>query len=63
VLEETLAELDDPERALIEGKYLRGATVIELAGQTGLTEKAVESRLLRLRRQLAEAVLKKLRTP
>jgi DNA-directed RNA polymerase specialized sigma24 family protein len=33
----------------------------ELAEQTGLTERAVESRLLRLRRQLREQVLRKLR--
>lgn len=62
-LDEALAELAADERALIEGKYLRGLTVAELAASTALTEKAVESRLHRLRQQLAGAILEKLRTP
>lgn len=61
LLDESLAELAPADRQLIEGKYLRGATVQELATQTDLTEKAVESRLLRLRRQLGESLLQKLR--
>jgi RNA polymerase sigma factor (sigma-70 family) len=60
ILDETLAEIDADDRALIEGKYLRGATVLELAQQTGLSEKAIESRLLRLRRQLTERLRQKL---
>ena len=60
-LTETLAALPSSDRELIEGKYLRGETVAELSAQTGLTEKAVESRLGRLRRQLAENVREKLR--
>ena len=63
LLDESLAELPAPDRQLLEGKYLRGATVQELAAETGLTEKAVESRLLRLRRQLGETLLQKLRAP
>jgi len=35
----------------------------ELAARSGLTEKAVESRLLRLRRALREGILRKLRRP
>jgi RNA polymerase sigma factor (sigma-70 family) len=62
ILHEALTEIDGADRALIEGKYLRGATVLELAQETGLTEKAVESRLLRLRRHLAERLREKLRT-
>jgi RNA polymerase sigma-70 factor, ECF subfamily len=62
-LEESIGELGSDDRLLIEGKYLDGQTVRELAAQAGLTEKAVESRLLRLRRQLREGVLKKLKTP
>jgi RNA polymerase sigma-70 factor (ECF subfamily) len=62
-LEEALEELNPDERSIIEGKYLQGFTVRELASDTGLTEKAVESRLLRLRRQIREAILKKLRAP
>jgi len=53
-LEEGLEELEATDRRLIEGKYLDGATVKELGAQTGLSDKAVESRLVRLRRQLRE---------
>lgn len=49
-----LGELPKADRALIIGKYLNGSSVLELAEKTGLTEKAVESRLLRARRELAE---------
>lgn len=59
-LEESLAELDPEDRRLIEGKYLDGSTVKELSAHSGLTDKAVESRLLRLRRQLRERLIKKL---
>jgi RNA polymerase sigma factor (sigma-70 family) len=61
LLEESLQELNPEERSIIEGKYLQGFTVRELAAVVGLTEKAVESRLLRLRRQVRKAILKKLR--
>jgi RNA polymerase sigma-70 factor, ECF subfamily len=57
----SLIELPPEERALIEGKYLRRASVRELASENGLTEKAVESRLLRARRLLREKILTKLR--
>lgn len=63
LLEEALEELNPEERSIIEGKYLQGFTVRELASDTGLTEKAVESRLLRLRKQVRETILRKLRTP
>jgi len=63
VLEESLNELDPDDRRLIEGKYLEATSVKELSALTGLTEKAVESRLLRLRRHLRERVINKLRSP
>ena len=63
LLEESLAELQSQDREILEGKYLQGSTVKELAADTGLTEKAVESRLLRLRNHIRESILKKLRTP
>jgi RNA polymerase sigma-70 factor, ECF subfamily len=59
-LEESVGELELNDRQLVEGKYLDGQTVKELAAQTGLTEKAVESKLSRLRRRLREGILKKL---
>lgn len=61
-LRECLEELEPLDRRLIEGKYLDGLTVKELAVEAGLTEKAVESRLLRLRKHLREHTLEKLRT-
>jgi RNA polymerase sigma factor (sigma-70 family) len=60
-LEECLDELNPADRELIEAKYLQGETVRELSGHAGLTEKAVESRLLRLRQRLRESLLKNLR--
>ena len=62
ILEETVAELEPEERRLIEGKYLEGESVRQLSEQEGLTEKAVESRLLRLRRELRERILRKLKS-
>jgi RNA polymerase sigma-70 factor, ECF subfamily len=62
-LEESVGELEPADRVLIEGKYLDGQTVRELSAQSGLSEKAVESRLLRLRRHLRECILSKLKTP
>lgn len=62
-IEEALAELEPADRRLIEGKYLRGATVCELAAESGATEKAVESRLGRLRRLLGDTLRQKLRAP
>jgi RNA polymerase sigma-70 factor (ECF subfamily) len=59
-LEQSLATLVPMDRRLVEGKYLEGATVRDLASESGLTEKAVESRLLRLRRRLREQILKHL---
>jgi RNA polymerase sigma-70 factor (ECF subfamily) len=57
---ESLEELNAQDRILIEGKYLQEASVRELSAKTGLTDKAVESRLLRLRRRLRERMLQKL---
>jgi RNA polymerase sigma-70 factor (ECF subfamily) len=61
LLDQSITELEPETRALVEGKYLRRASVRELAAETGLTEKAVESRLLRARRELREKILTKLR--
>lgn len=62
-LEEAVAELDASERRLIEAKYLEGESVRALSAECGLTEKAVESKLLRLRRHLRRRLLEKLKTP
>jgi RNA polymerase sigma-70 factor (ECF subfamily) len=63
LLEESLDELEPDDRRLIENKYLDGETVRELSVLAGLSEKAVESRLLRLRRHLRARIMEKLRTP
>jgi RNA polymerase sigma-70 factor (ECF subfamily) len=49
-----LDKLEPLERLLLEGKYFRRESVRELADATGLTEKAVESRLVRARRTLKD---------
>ena len=61
VLTEVLCELDATERALIEGKYLRRLSVRELAAECGLTEKAIESRLVRARETLRRKIETKLK--
>ena len=63
LLEECLEELAPEDRLLLENKYVEGESVRDLSAQAGMGEKAMESRLLRLRRQLRERILKKLRTP
>jgi RNA polymerase sigma factor (sigma-70 family) len=63
LLQETLAELDAPDRQLVVEKYAEGATVKELSARSGASEKSVESRLHRLRRHLRERLLKKLQSP
>jgi RNA polymerase sigma-70 factor (ECF subfamily) len=57
LLEQGLASLPPDERELIEAKYFSGATVRGLAQQAGLTEKAMESRLRRLRLRLREQLV------
>jgi RNA polymerase sigma factor (sigma-70 family) len=63
LLAESLAELPPEERRLVEDKYLDGVTTKALSSGTGLTEKAVESRLRRLRTRLRERLLKRLHEP
>jgi RNA polymerase sigma-70 factor, ECF subfamily len=63
LLAETLGELETAERALLEDKYVDGRSMKDLAEASGSTEKAVESRLLRLRRHLRQRILEKLKTP
>jgi len=60
-LEESLAAelalLPADERGLLERKYFAGTSVRELAGELGVSEKAAESRLMRARQKLREALL------
>jgi RNA polymerase sigma-70 factor (ECF subfamily) len=59
-LDSALGTLPPEDRALLEAKYFKKASVRELAQRAGCTEKALESRLMRLRRQLREIILKNL---
>jgi RNA polymerase sigma-70 factor (ECF subfamily) len=56
-LDQGLATLEPADRQLVEAKYLAGKSVREMS----VSEKAIESRLLRLRRQLRESILRDLR--
>ena len=51
-----LQEMDPGERALLEGKYFDRRSYAELAEESGLSAKAVESRLARLRTKLRRAL-------
>ncbi|SRR6266511_2509736 len=60
LLEKHVAELPPDEREVIERKYFAGGSVREIAGELQTTEKAIESRLTRIRRKLKDAVLAQL---
>jgi RNA polymerase sigma-70 factor (ECF subfamily) len=60
LLEANLPALPPEERQLLERKYLAGESVRQIAAVTLTTEKAVESRLVRVRRKLKEMILAQL---
>jgi RNA polymerase sigma-70 factor (ECF subfamily) len=60
ILDRNLLELAPDERELVEQKYLKRMTVEAMANGLGMTEKAVESRLVRVRRKLRQAILTEL---
>ena len=57
LLERNLTSLPEDERQLVELKYLMHQSVREIADRLQTTEKAVESKLSRVRRKLKDAVL------
>ena len=61
LLEDNLAALPSDDRELIERKYFAGESVKEIACATAATEKAVESRLGRVRRKLKDLILAQLK--
>jgi RNA polymerase sigma-70 factor (ECF subfamily) len=61
LLERHVAFLPADERELIEAKYFERRPVCEIAAQLQITEKAVESRLARIRAKLKSAVLAELK--
>jgi RNA polymerase sigma-70 factor (ECF subfamily) len=60
-LETMLPQLPADEAGLIRLKYFDGESSREIAVRLGTTEKAVESRLVRIRRRLRETILKEAR--
>ena len=60
-LENLVATLPPEERRLVERKYFGGESVRDLATTLQTSEKAVESRLSRVRRKLKESLLAKLK--
>lgn len=60
-LASSLADLPDDERQLVEAKYFQRRSVRELAEAFQISEKAIESRLVRIRRKLKDALLTKLK--
>jgi RNA polymerase sigma-70 factor (ECF subfamily) len=60
-LHQHLAVLDPRDRELVEWKYFDAIPVREIAARCQTTEAAVESRLVRIRRKLKNAILAELR--
>lgn len=56
-LEHCLAALSKEERQLVEGKYFERKSYVDLAEQFGISAKAIESRLARLREKLRTAMV------
>jgi len=61
LLERNLSVLSPEERGLLEQKYFQRQTVRDIAAADQTSEKAVESRLTRVRRKLKTALLKQLK--
>jgi RNA polymerase sigma-70 factor (ECF subfamily) len=61
LLESKLTALPEDERQLVSQKYILHQSVREIAAWQQTTEKAVESRLSRVRRKLKDAVLAELK--
>ena len=61
LLEKEIANLPDDERLLLERKYFAEETARVLAEEFQITEKAMESRLLRIRRKLRAVILHRLK--
>jgi RNA polymerase sigma-70 factor, ECF subfamily len=61
LLERRITLLPPDERQLIEQKYFARRAVRDIADELGTTEKAVESKLSRIRKKLKDAVLTELK--
>lgn len=60
-LERSLAELAEDERRLVEAKYFDHRPVRDIAAELQTSEKAIESRLVRIRRRLKDALMEQLK--
>ncbi len=60
-LESALDRLSAEERTLIEGRYFNGETLVQMGERCGLSERAVEGRLARLRQRLREMIAEELK--
>lgn len=56
LLESGMRELPDGERDLLERKYFQGESVRQIAQQEHVTEKAIESRLSRIRQKVRDRI-------
>jgi RNA polymerase sigma factor (sigma-70 family) len=61
LMEKEIASLPEDERSLLERKYFAEETARGLAEEFQITEKAMESRLLRIRRKLKTMILDRLK--
>jgi RNA polymerase sigma-70 factor, ECF subfamily len=61
LLDRGLEALPEDERELVQQKYFARHSVREIAAQLQTSEKAIESRLVRIRRKLKQAVMDELR--
>ena len=60
-LERSLAALPEDERQLVERKYFAHRPVRDIASELQTSEKAIESRLVRIRRKLKTALMEQLK--
>ena len=60
-LERSLAALPEDERQLVERKYFAHRSVRDIASELQTSEKAIESRLVRIRRKLKTALMEQLK--
>ena len=57
LINRALQELEPTERILIEQKYYQGNNHLEIGASLGITEKAVESKLARIRKKLRRKLI------
>jgi RNA polymerase sigma factor (sigma-70 family) len=60
-LDRSIAALAEDERQLVEWKYFAHRSVRDIASELQASEKAIESRLVRIRRKLKTALLLQLK--